>query len=72
MRTPRKWRRGSVVLVLRNTAPDLAKRVLDFAFGAAAALDASVDVVSEKVFALTRLQDLTESERDSLRAQGLL
>ncbi len=63
---------NAVVLVLRNTAPDLAKRVLDFAFGAAAALDASVDVVSEKVFALTRLQDLTESERDSLRAQGLL
>lgn len=63
---------NAVVLVLRSTAPDLAKRVLDFAFGAAAALDASVDVVSEKVFALTRLQDLTESERDSLRAQGLL
>lgn len=63
---------SAVVLVLRSTAPDLAKRVLDFSFGAAAALDASVDVVSEKVFALTRLQDLTESERDSLRAQGLL
>lgn len=63
---------NAVVLVLRNTAPDLAMRVLDFAFGAAAALDASVDVVAEKVFALTRLQDLTESERDSLRAQGLL
>lgn len=63
---------NAVVLVLRNTAPDLAKRVLDFSFGAAAALDASVDVVAEKVFALTRLQDLTDGERDSLRAQGLL
>ena len=60
------------VLVLAGTAPELAKRVLDFSFGAACALDASVDCPAEKVFVIARGQGLTDAERKQLAAQGIL
>lgn len=62
----------AVVLCLRNTPDNLAKRLLDFSFGVASALDASVECIADKVFAITRGKDLTDAERSILRAQGVL
>ena len=59
-----------VVLALGNTPEALSKRILDFSFGVARALDASVDAVANKVFAITKGNELTEVERASLRSQG--
>ena len=62
----------AVVLSLRNTPDPLSKRILDFAFGVSSALDASVECISDKVFAITRVTALTEAERLALRNQGVL
>lgn len=62
----------AVVLALRNTPDNLAKRILDFSFGVSSALDASVDCVADKVFVITRGAGLTEVERMNLRNQGVL
>lgn len=62
----------AVVLVLAQTPEALAKRVLDFSFGASSALDASVDCVADKVFVIARGQGLTDAERKSLSNQGIL
>lgn len=61
-----------VVLALRNTPDNLAKRILDFSFGVSSALDARVECIADKVFALTRGAELTEAERVALRNQGVL
>ena len=61
-----------VVLALRNTPDQLAKRILDFSFGVSSALDARVEAVADKVFAITRGAALTEAERLALRNQGVL
>ena len=61
-----------VVLVMRNTPDDLSKRILDFSFGVASALDASVECPGEKVFAIARGNALTEDEKTRLRNQGAL
>lgn len=60
------------VLSLRNTPADLGKRILDFSFGVACALDARVECVSAQVFALSRGVGLTEGETSRLRDQGLM
>lgn len=62
----------AVVLCLAGTPDALSKRILDFSFGVASALDASVECVGNKVFALTRVNELTEAERSYLRSQGLV
>lgn len=62
----------AVVLSLSRTPNELAKRVLDFSFGVASALDASVDCVASKVFAISRGQGLTDAERATLQSQGIL
>lgn len=61
-----------VVLVMRNTPDDLSKRILDFSFGVASALDANVECPGEKVFAIARGNGLTEDEKTRLRNQGAL
>jgi cell division inhibitor SepF len=61
-----------VVIVLRNTPSDLSKRVLDFSFGVASALDASVDSPAEKVFVITRGQALSAGEMQTLREEGVI
>ncbi len=61
-----------VILVFANTPENLMKRVLDFSFGAAAALDASVECLAEKVFAIARTSGVSEVERMTLRNQGVL
>ena len=60
------------VLSLRNTQEALGKRILDFSFGVACALDAQVECVSGHVFAITRGAALTESEISRLKSQGLM
>ena len=62
----------AVVLSLRQTPDDLSKRVLDFSFGVASALDARVECVADKVFAITREVALTDAERTALRSKGVL
>lgn len=52
-----------VVLHLRSVDEALMKRVLDFSFGVASALDAKVDHVSDRVFTIVRGQALTDEER---------
>lgn len=60
------------VLSLRNTPDTLGKRILDFSFGVACALDARVECVSGHVFAISRGAALTEGEQTRLRDQGLM
>lgn len=62
----------AVVLALAQTPDDLAKRVLDFSFGAASALDASVECIADKTFAVCRGAALSDAERAALAAQGVL
>ena len=68
----RSLKNGNVAVIsLVETRPELAKRILDFAFGAASALDAVVDRYADKVFVITRGSALTAEERDLLRARGI-
>ena len=62
----------AVVLAMRATPDDLSKRVLDFSFGVASALDASVECPAPKVFAIARGIGLTDAEKRSLTSQGVL
>ncbi|MBQ9021304.1 MAG: cell division protein SepF [Eggerthellaceae bacterium] len=62
----------AVVLSLRNTPNQLSKRILDFSFGVASALDATVDCIADKVFAITRVSNLDEDELSRLRNQGVI
>lgn len=61
-----------VVLVMRNTPDELSKRILDFSFGVASALDANVECPGDKVFAIARGEALTAEEKQRLRNQGAL
>ena len=61
-----------VVLAMRSTPDDLSKRILDFSFGVASALDANVECPGNKVFAIARGSELTEDEKRRLRAQAIL
>lgn len=66
-------RSGDVmVLVLRNTPDQLAKRILDFSFGVSSALDANVECPADKVFAIARGNELSADEKARLRSQGVL
>lgn len=60
------------ILVLGSVSPDLMKRLLDFSFGAASALDASVEAVGTKVFAITRGVPLSDAERADLQSMGVI
>lgn len=66
-------RRGNaVVLVLTQTRPELAKRILDFSFGAAAVAEGQVVSVAERIYALTCDYSLTNTEMESLQSRGVL
>ena len=62
----------AVILALRNTPDSLSKRILDFSFGVSSALDAGVECVGDKVFAITKGDALTDAEKLALRNQGVL
>ena len=61
-----------VVLSLRQTDASLSKRILDFSFGVASALNAKVDCVSEKTFTVVQGGELTLEERHNLAKQGFM
>lgn len=66
-------RGGDVAVVsLRNTPEQLGKRILDFCFGVACAMDAQVECVSGHVFAFTRGAGLSDAEASRLKGQGLM
>lgn len=66
-------RAGKIVaLHLRQTDPALSKRVLDFSFGVASALNAQVDCVAEKTFVILQGKELTLEEKHNLAKQGVL
>ena len=64
--------KNAVVLVLSRTRPELAKRILDFSFGAAAAVEGQVTSIGERVYALTCDYALTETELELLHAKGTI
>lgn len=61
-----------VVLAMEATPEDLFKRILDFSFGVASALDAHVDGIGSRVYALANGPELSEGEMARLRTQGVL
>lgn len=61
-----------VVLSLRLTDADLMKRVLDFSFGVAAALDAHIECIAEKTFMIRCGGELTLEEHHSLQKHGIM
>ncbi len=60
-----------VVLSLRSTDAALSMRVLDFVFGVASALNANIECVGEKNFAIYQGKELTLEESHSLAKQGV-
>lgn len=63
----------AVVLALTGTRPELAKRILDFSFGVAFALDGSVEKEADRVFVISRGSTrLSDADTAYLRDQGIL
>ena len=61
-----------VVLAMRNTQESLFKRILDFSFGVASALDARVDCVGDKIYAIACGEALSPRELQDLKSRGVL
>ncbi len=68
------FRRGKIVVIsLVSARPDLAKRVLDFSFGVACALDGTVEKLADKVFVIcAQGSQLSQNQRDALVQMGVL
>lgn len=62
----------AAILSFASTDRDLMKRILDFSFGAASAMDASVECVANGVFAICRSVPLDERERADLRNMDII
>lgn len=63
----------TVVIVLSATSAELAKRVLDFSFGVASALNGTVDKEGAKTFIISKMsRNLSDDERAYLRTQGAI
>lgn len=60
-----------VVLSLRRCDATLSKRVLDFSFGVASALEARVECVADKTFVLVKGENLTLDEQHRIRQMGV-
>jgi cell division inhibitor SepF len=61
-------KRGAVVVLdLRSARPELAKRILDFSFGVASALDGQVDRHIDRVYLFTRNGSIADEERAAIR-----
>jgi cell division inhibitor SepF len=60
-------KRGAVVVLdLRATRPELAKRILDFSFGVASALEGQVDRHIDRVYVFSRNGALADEERAAI------
>lgn len=72
-RMAKSVREGSaVILNLLSTQEALSKRLLDFSFGVASALDARVDCIADDVFVICVGPALSATELLTLKGQGAL
>lgn len=63
----------TVILNVIDTKASLAKRILDFSFGVASALNLNVGKAADRVFVITKSTDpLSEEDRAYLVAQGVM
>ena len=63
----------SIVLVVSNTKPALAKRILDFTFGAASALNLGVEKAADRIFVIFKGSEmLSAEEREYLKKKDIL
>ena len=62
----------AAILVLKNVDKALMMRMLDFSFGAASALDASVEALGNGVYAICRSTGLDDAELKDLKEQGVI
>lgn len=60
------------ILVLTETSDVLARRILDFSFGATSALSGSVEGIAPKTYALTTQTGLTDQEKAELTNLGIM
>ena len=63
---------GLVIIDLREVEGALAKRFLDFSFGATSALGGSVDVLGKDVYSITTGNPIMQSELDRVKNEGLI
>jgi cell division inhibitor SepF len=63
---------NAVVVDLTKTRPELAKRILDFSFGATSALDGKVDRIADRIYAFTVGGKLNQGEQEYLKKQGVV
>jgi cell division inhibitor SepF len=63
---------SAVALDLTQTRPELAKRILDFSFGAACALSAQVESPANRVYVITCDYELSPEEHELLVARGVI
>lgn len=63
---------GLVIVDLREVEVALAKRFLDFSFGATSALGGSVDVLGKDVYSITTGNPIMQTELDRIKNEGLL
>ncbi len=72
-RVAKTVRSGDVILLnLRSTQDALSRRLMDFSFGVASALDARVDCAADKVFVICLGESLSQTELQNLKVQGAL
>lgn len=63
----------TVILNVQDTKASLAKRILDFSFGVASALNLNVGKAAERVFVISKsTEPLTDEDREYLIAQEVL
>jgi len=63
---------SAVVLDITQVRAELGKRILDFSFGVAAALEAQVESPANRIYAFTKGNGLSKEERELLVARGVL
>ena len=63
---------GLVLIDLRSTDDALAKRFLDFSFGATSALGGCVDVLENKIYSITTGNPITETELNRVKNERLI
>jgi cell division inhibitor SepF len=62
----------AAIIDLTGTRPEMAKRILDFSFGAASALGGKVDRAADRVFTITLGGGLDAGERAELHSKGIV
>ena len=63
---------GLVIVDVRRTQDALAKRFLDFSFGATSALGGSVDTLEDHIYSISTGEPITTDELSRVKAEGLI